>query len=311
MLLTRRMAVKSTCPPSSPVRRRSWLAGLRWRTPFRPLPHGILGVASLSLGSLLVLGSLFGRHELLESGWALPAYVLFTASNAVAGMLLARRIRSWKGVLFALTSVVQLCMLWCAWRFRPRALDAGAQRPFERVLDLAAGFGLLAINLAFLAFAGRVASEHPGAGVAVCGGSFGLALLSCYPVHLALSGDEWITCVVDRYPKQLQGLSGYVYVPATFMFAAMMFGATLLDRKLISGLQFGQIFGGGVGSVILTTVLSQELHIPFVSTQRIILPCPEAAPGSLLDVLVRRFDTSILAQTVLWLVGAWPPPSSQ
>ncbi|CAK0888067.1 unnamed protein product [Prorocentrum cordatum] len=130
-------------------------------------------------------------------------------------------------------------------------------------------------------------------------------------MHLALSGDEWIACVVDRYPKQLQGLSGYVYVPATVMFAAMLFGGTLLERKIISGLQFAQIFGGGVGVVILTTVLSQELHIPFVSTQRIILPCPEAEPGSLLDVIVRRFDTSILAQTVLGLVGAWPPSSAQ
>ena len=38
------------------------------------------------------------------------------------------------------------------------------------------------------------------AAVAICGGSFGLLLLSAYPVHLAIGGDEWLNCVVDQYP---------------------------------------------------------------------------------------------------------------
>ena len=27
-----------------------------------------------------------------------------------------------------------------------------------------------------------------------------LRLLSAYPVHLAVGGDEWVNCVVDQYP---------------------------------------------------------------------------------------------------------------
>lgn len=62
----------------------------------------------------------------------------------------------------------------------------------------------------------------------------GLLLLSAYPVHLAIGGNAWLDCLEDTYPEQRVGFSGYVYVPATFVLAAMMFGATLVERKIIT-----------------------------------------------------------------------------
>ena len=62
-------------------------------------------------------------------------------------------------------------------------------------------------------------------------------------------------------------------------------------------------FGGGVGACVLSTVLVQEVHIPIVSTQRLILPCPAAAPGSALERVGDTLDTSALAQSVLYAMG--------
>jgi len=77
-----------------------------------------------------------------------------------------------------------------------------------------------------------------------------------YPIHMTLGGDEWLSCIVETYPMQREGFSGYVYVPTTWMFAAMLFGATLLTRKMISPTEFGVIFGIGVIGILILTVLS-------------------------------------------------------
>ena len=53
----------------------------------------------------------------------------------------------------------------------------------------------------------------------------------------------------------------YIYVPATWAFAAILFGATLLIRKIVSPLIFGASLGL-VMSVLVGTVLAQEVHIP-------------------------------------------------
>ena len=55
--------------------------------------------------------------------------------------------------------------------------------------------------------------------------------------------------------------------------------------------------------MLVATVIVQEVHIPVVSTQRLILPCPAAAPGSLLESVGDALDTSALAQNVLRVVA--------
>jgi hypothetical protein len=134
-------------------------------------------------------------------------------------------------------------------------------------------------------------------------GCFALALLSVYPFHLAIGEEEWLRCLVQQYPQQLVGFIGYVYVPALWGLATMLFGATLVERKVITPLRFGQVFGGGAGMILLTTVLMQEVHLPVVSTQRLLLPCPAPPSQSLLGWWVRALDTSVLAQYVLSSLG--------
>ena len=64
----------------------------------------------------------------------------------------------------------------------------------------------------------------------VWAGGFALALLAGYPVQLALGGDAWWECVTAAYPRQAEGMVAYIYVPAPWAFAAILFGATLLIR---------------------------------------------------------------------------------
>ena len=52
-------------------------------------------------------------------------------------------------------------------------------------------------------------------------------------------------------------------------------------------------------SVLVGTVLAQEVLIPAVSTQRLFLPCPAPAAGSRAAARVDARDTSVLAQSGL------------
>ena len=79
----------------------------------------------------------------------------------------------------------------------------------------------------------------------------------------------------------------------------MMFGVTLVDRKILHPVAFGLIFGGAVMGILLATVLAQEVHIPFVSTQKLLIMCPPAEPGTQLASIVSALDTSILSQNLL------------
>jgi hypothetical protein len=101
-----------------------------------------------------------------------------------------------------------------------------------------------------------------------------------------------------------EGFSGYVYVPTTWVLAAEMFGVTLLNRRILTQVEFGLVFGVCVFGILISTVLSQEVHIPVVTTQRLLLPCPEPPPGTWLRTAVEVLDTSVLAQRVLAAVGA-------
>ena len=178
---------------------------------------------------------------------------------------------------------------------------------FEPAVDMLAACGLLLANLAFVYY--TITWILPQQGVPTCvavlAGVFAIALMSVYPWHLALGGEEWTSCILDRYPKQMEGFSGYVFVPTTWVMAAEMFGATLLNRRIITGTEFGVVFGGCVLGILVLTVLLQEVHIPYVSTQRLVLPCPEPAQGSWLRGIVEALDTSLLAQRVLKAAGVW------
>ena len=57
----------------------------------------------------------------------------------------------------------------------------------------------------------------------------------------------------------------------------------LYFRKVLTPVQYAAVFGFGVLGIFFATVLYQEIHIPYVSTQKLVLPCEDPKPGSWLE----------------------------
>ena len=277
----------------------SGLSKLVWTRP-RGLPHGLSGACALVVGGCLLGCALAGElGPFVGAAPALHAYVVAAGANAVAGYRMAGRAPLVFQRLFRFTAAFQACLVYFCWRFSPAAaaLVAPSRGVAVAAADATFAAGILLGLSALLAETTRVYGGWLA--LPVWAGGFALALLAGYPVQLALGGDAWWECVTAAYPRQAEGMVAYIYVPATWAFAAILFGATLLIRKIVSPLIFGGVFLGLVMSVLVGTVLAQEVHIPAVSTQRLFLPCPAPAAGSRAAALVDALDTSVLAQSVL------------
>ena len=274
------------------------LANLHWRTP-RGLPHGFSGVCTIVLGAYLIAGALRGDLSSFQHGTLPALYALAATANAVSGAVIAQRAPSQYRSIFLLCALFQCCLVYCTWRFSPRFPLGGT----SAAAAADAAVALLAV-LAIVSFAAfGLLRLPPAIGFAVAIGSFALALLAGYPLQLAILGESWWTCVQRAYPLQGAAMVAYIYVPATWAFALMLFGATLWSRRLIGDIGLGLGFAGLVCATLVTTVLSQEVHHPEpLSTQKLWLPCPSPAPGSWSAWAQEHLDTSALAKTALRLL---------
>ena len=130
------------------------------------------------------------------------------------------------------------CLCYYAFRFRPinlhSALYPDLASQILQICDLIFGSGLLltAITSFFmgLVMITGLTNADISTGIAPLVGSIGLLMMSVYPIHLLLGGEDWISCIVEEYPAQREAFSGYVFVPTSFVVCAMFFGVTLLGR---------------------------------------------------------------------------------
>ena len=102
----------------------------------------------------------------------------------------------------------------------------------------------------------------------------------------------------------MQGLAmvAYIYVPTTWGFAAMLFGGTLWNRKVIGDMAYGGGVAGVVLTIMLSTVIAQEVHFPNTSTQKLWLPCPAPPSGTWSAFAVEALDMSAAAKYIIsWL----------
>ena len=291
---------------------------LRWSTPSRALPHGITGIISVTLGLYLISNSILGKLSVYKSYLRtnvpvlLILYSFFTACNALAGAKLSHL--AWKETqtVFRQCAYMQLCLSFYILRFAPvfsRAL-ATVQNIENRLvseemmkgihfIDVMFAIVLVYCTLSFqqVAYTQLVVHKKKSIALAVSIGSFGILLLSTYPLQLAIGGHKWWECIQQTYPQQNVGMVGYIYVPATVTFSLILFSATLYQRGIISDTQFG--IGAATVTMIclVATVLSQELHIPFVSTQRIYLPCEEPVENGIEASILNALDVSVYART--------------
>lgn len=275
---------------------------LQWRSPISALPHGLTGMASMLSGGVLVSAALRG-HFKLHATWLLPFYVASTMVNATAGALIAGKAPSATRGLFKAAGVFQAALAYYCLRFAGPltavSLPGGAQVPTVVLRSLDCAMPLLLVAGLGLFLRGACQQKEPLMGAAVLVGVLALCLLAGYPLQLLLGGDEWRQCVQAAYPLQATGFTAFVYVPATWCFGAVLFGATLLQRGIISTRALAGVFLLMIPAVVLLTVLVQEVHIPVVSTQKLWISCPPSPEDSLAARIEATLDFSRLANAVL------------
>ena len=279
--------------PSSPL---DSILRLHWMDPSRYFSHGISGIATILLGACLIIFALMGELEAATHPVPLSLYVYAALANSLAGQRMTNRAPLKYRPIFRLCSTFQCCLVYFAFRFSQAfpfggtyvaaAVDALVCSLLVLGIGAIATFGLLRLPLLI--------------GIPVACGCLALSLLAGYPLQLAVFGEGWWACVGRAYAVQGAAMVAYIYVPATWAFALMLFGATLWLRRLIGDLALGCGFAGVVMTTLLATVLLQEVHYPEpLSTQRLWLPCPRPQPGSWSAWVEVHLDTSALARTAL------------
>jgi len=189
-------------------------------------------------------------------------------------------------------------------RFHPRVgLAAGWLWPVDWLAALAITAPLVGLVAGTLR-----GPENAAAKMAVVGSVLAFATVCAYPVQLAVGGQEWIDCVVDRYPDQGMAFSVYVYCATSVIFAAIGFLTTLLTRRIITETEMAAITVLQVVGILFAMVVSQELHLWQTSTQKLYIPCV-APQQPWLRALEKALDTSTFARRLLRYFGADIPLS--
>jgi hypothetical protein len=166
-----------------------------------------------------------------------------------------------------------MCLAYYVVRFLPN-FSSIVPYILKRCLDCTVIIPLLSIGLSFIDMAAKWREKSPAIATTILCGAAGIALTFCYPMQLAWQAD-WLECIVkQRYPVQDVAMSAYIYLPASYCFALIMFGATLYLRNIITDVQLGVFTCVIVSTTLLLTVLLQEIHVPGVSAQELYMPCP-------------------------------------
>jgi hypothetical protein len=269
------------------------IAGLRWGS-----THGLFGIATVVLGGLLLAETIFWSK--LDLYYTILPYLYFTAAfgNAFVGYSMPAPKHS--QFAFRASAVFQMCLLYYMVRFLPSYRNYSS-----RYLDIAVCFPLLTACLQFL----RIAFQQTDTAlqIALSVGTLALSLTLFYPLQLAWD-PLWLNCLLEnRYPAQDLAMSVYIYMPATYTFALILFGATLYLRRIITDTQLGLMSLCLVTFTLLGTVLLQEIQLPEISAQELIMACPSpnvwetaTSPRPILDVMMQ----TKFVQWYFGLIGA-------
>ena len=285
------------------------ISKLHWASPSKINPHGLTGLISVGLGCALIAHSLTGHlqpFQETEMPMFLLSYCATTFANALAGYRISHI--AWKKTqgIFRRCAMVQMILSYYILRFSPyfthlwQSQNTG-ENIGQRCLSAADSVVALALVACILSFNEISMDVDYDVSIkfSVLAGSLGLLLLATYPIQLAYGGQEWLECIGHRYPLQSAGMIAYIYIPASVTFSLMLFAATLFQRGILSAPEFGMGASAVVLICLVATVLSQEVHIPDISTQRIYLPCVDPEPYSWEGHVVEALDFSKYARMVL------------
>merc|ERR1712228_603785 len=135
---------------------------------------------------------------------------------------------------------------------------------------------------------------------------FSLFSVAGYVVPVTIYGQSYIDCLDKEWPMQSVGFVSYVFGSISTVYSLCLFLLTVITRIGLKKIPPLLAIGMLVVPVIATfvgAVMLQEIFIPWVSTQRLIIFCPRPKALSFEDYVESAFNVSTLAQTTLKFSG--------
>ena len=320
--------------------------------PSRGLPHGLTGILVVLLGGYLswcaIVGdlgpyglgpnqhyytytyTLSSKHhqypqqqqqqqqppsKVFVIKYVLYLFLIVSFINSTSGIMLAPKSTKMAQPIFRRGGITVICLVYYSMRFLPECyVHLHAIQPILlRALDIVFGILIAGATMSFFIVAYSMYPESKAISLAVATGSLGMLTFSAYPIQLFLFGNEWFECIVQtQHALQGVAMTAYIYVPSITVFSLCSFLPTLHSRKMITDVQLGLTFFLAVVGIVVVAVMSQELVVPDVSTQKLYIPCivptPKTNPVEYyimdsLDVskITRKFLRSVLGRSI-------PPP---
>ena len=254
--------------------------GLNFVSPQLFRPHGLPGVVSVLLGLYFTARTLLGYHATPSSpNCYVTLYALCGTVACLGALGLIKKAPSHTRIFFQMGALLQMGMLYFTYRFDsfPLFLHQRVPGVVAHCADVVMA-GLMVSTVLVLVMA-TMADDNRGFAsnglkVATCCGIAAIGSLCGYPCQLAVQGGSWLSKVYRWYPLQQVAFPYYVYIPATMGFNVIFFSATLHLRKLLSTKTFVCITLGFVFGTLIPTVVLQEVYIPKVSTQKLLIFSP-------------------------------------
>ena len=241
-----------------------------WKT--RYVPHGALGVASLTSAGTVTLSSLSGHQVMSEFVHISSALIIL---NAVSSIPLLSNSDSIRKDLFVQSILIQCALAYMSIRVLHN--DALFElSDFCCFLTITTALHNIWVSSSKLdEFNIQIKSA------VVCASTFAL-----YPLQFSLLGQNWWSYIQSIYPEQAVGFSQYVFVPSEFIIALIMFAATLVDRNMLSIPQTRTLFVLPI-LILVGTIVAQEVYMPSTATQELIIGVSLSNPVTLFKMLTK------------------------
>ena len=275
-------AAATTTTVKKSLSQRQWerFRKLRWDTPYPfALPHGYAGLCSWICGAYLLYMSHI-RSTLSVYGTIVPyQYVFFTVLNAIGGYMITYKASPQLRLVFKVGSISQCVSCYYILRFLP-SFYTRVPFPILRCLDCAMIIPFSFVNVGFIYGAYIIYKQRPLVAIATVIGAIATWTTYSYPINL-LFDSHWLECIMThRYPAEDIALVTYVYVPATLCFSAMLFGATLLNHRVISDFTLGVIGAVCIIGTVFVNLFIQEIQVTDITGLQIFMPCPAPERGT-------------------------------
>lgn len=247
--------------------------GLDFASPDLLRPHGIPGGLSVLIALVFTVRSIFGLNSALQSP-VVAFYVLISLVSSVGAFGLLQKAPSSVRLFFQMGIMLQVGLLYFVYRFNffPRFVHPAVPAQVAHWADIVMA-GLMTSSIMIMAknTLQNTANSSAGLKSATLVAIGGISALCGYPIQLAVLGSPWLSQVIKWYPVQMVAFTYYVYIPASLGLNVIFFAATLHIRKLVSTKTFVSIILVFVLGTLVPTVLSQEFHIAYRSTQKLLI----------------------------------------